>query len=167
VLILTQKNCVFQNKRHSMKFKHFFLMSALVSPISQAMHFENGSTRLQFDGKEKTIRDWIRDDRNENFGKTTVITTTTNKHPFEKSGSVRTLTPAEFQLICTGYSFYCSNLKNKNNITYGAIIINPHQHHFDKKAARNMCEHIKNTYVEKQLEKDSRSRILLEPDTTL
>jgi hypothetical protein len=145
-----------------MKLTHFFLTNALVTLTSQAMHIEHSSTPIPFNGHKKALFEWIRDDRNNEFGKTAIIITTTNEPPFIKKGSVKTLDPDVFKLIAVGYSFYCANVKKKNGIAYGAIVINPEQHHFNSTIAQKICMHIRNAYIEKQLTKSLIESVALE-----
>lgn len=134
-----------------MKISRFFLMSTLISSLSQTMHIKNSLTIIQFNKEKKALYEWIRDDKNKEFGNTAIITTTTNEPPFTESNYVKTLQPKEFNLIANGFAFYCSNIKKENNITYGAIIINPEQYHFKREVAEIICMTIRNNYVKKQL----------------
>ena len=149
-----------------MNLKYFFLMSALFSFVVQSQHIENSSTKITFNKKRKPFFEWVRDNKNEAFGATAIIITNTNKPPFEKKGSIKTLTKDNYQLITKGFSFYCSNIKKKNDVYYGAIIINPNQHHFDAKLAKKMCIQIRDSYIVKKLPNNvfSYDEISLESD---
>ena len=157
---------MYQNERNCMNLTHFFLMNALITSFSQAMHIENSLTLIKFKKEKKSIYEWIRDDQKKEFGNTAIITTTTNQPPFKKTNSVKTLQLKEFDLIAAGHAFYCSNIKKKNNITYGAIIINPQQYHFKSDIAEKICMNIRNSYVKKQLTKNLTETVTLDTHDT-
>lgn len=147
-----------------MKRSRISLMSALIPFLSQTMHIENSHTIIKFNKQKKPLYEWIRDDQKKEFGNTTIIMTKTNEPPFIKSGTIKTLKPKEFQLITAGCSFYCHNIKNKNGIEYGAIVINPQHYYFDREIARKITLQLKNSYLETQLIKSLNEKIALEDE---
>jgi len=130
-----------------MKLQYFFLMSTLISFLSQAQHIVNTSTKIEFNGKTRPLFEWIRDYKNKKFGKTEIIETLTNTPPFEPKGTIKTLNESNFNHIAKGFAFYCSNVKKENKIHYGVIVINHNQHPFDRKIAKDICLEIRNSYI--------------------
>ena len=140
------------------------LISLFISPALNAMHIKDSVTKLTFNGEKKTVHEWLRDDRKKEFGKTSLITIGSNPTVLKKTGHVRTMHPNDFKLIAAGFSFYCADIKKKGAVTYGAIVIDPNQHHFDDAFARAVYLELKNNYLVKQLAKEN-TYITLEDDS--
>lgn len=141
-----------------MKFVHFFSLAILVPCIIQAQHIENSLTKITFNKTRKTVAEWIRDDRRNDFGKTKIITITSqpdNQFKIQTASTVADLDPEDFIKIASGYAFYCRNIKKKGDIEYGAIVIDPTQHHFDQKRAGLVHQLLINQYIRRQLAKDN------------
>jgi len=57
-----------------MNSPHFFLISALIPSILQAMLPETPSTLIKSNKEKKSFSEWIRDDQKKEFGNTEKIT---------------------------------------------------------------------------------------------
>lgn len=141
-----------------MKLAYFFSVITLIPCLTNAQHLQDSLTKITFNKTRKTIAEWIRDDRGNEFGKTKVITIETkseNKFTITTASTVSVLDSDDFKKIAAGYAFYCSNIKRKKGIEYGVIVIDPNQHHFDHQKAQLIRKLLINQYIEKQLNKNS------------
>ena len=139
-----------------MKLAYFFSLVTLVPCIVQAQHIEDSLTRITFNKTKKTIAEWIRDERGNEFGKTKVLTIESKskgKFAITTASTVAMLDADDFKKIAAGYAFYCRNIKKKNDIEYGVIVIDPKQHHFDYDKAQLIRKLLIDQYIERQLQK--------------
>lgn len=108
---------------------HYFLFSMVLSAhlyaSEKTKHISNCCTSITFNKEKKSIILWLREDSNNAFGKTPIFYYEQNKKiNFQNKTLVKNLSKQDFGLIVTGNSFYCRCLTQKNNIYYGAIVIN-------------------------------------------
>jgi hypothetical protein len=115
-----------------MNMKYFGLILLLCMPhISKTMqaHF---STIIKFNGKKKSLYDWIHDDHNQEFGLTPIFNMMTksgrepNDHYYE-ANHVNKITPEQLNHISLGLYIYCKDLETKTihskKIKYGALAL--------------------------------------------
>lgn len=115
-----------------MNIKHFsFIIFLLMPHISQTMqaHF---STMITFNGRTKSLYEWIRDDHNKEFGHTPIYNMM-SKSGFEpndhyyKTNRVNSITTEQLNHISAGLYIYCKDLKikkvNSKKIKYGALAL--------------------------------------------
>jgi hypothetical protein len=144
--MIASKKSIYQ-KRNRMKLQYLFLMNIFFPSLVYAQHIVDTSTKIKFNKEKRPLFEWIRDHKKNAFGNTEIIKTTSKEPHFFRIGSIKTLTKKDFILITKGHSFYCDNIKKKNKICYGALVINPDQHHFNAQEAKQICMHIRNAYI--------------------
>lgn len=106
-----------------MNYNYFILFSLFIPFIARPMHIKDLSTVVSFDGFQKSIFEWLRDNRYHDFGKTPIYYTTSNERLFQKLGIVENIEDITLEKIALGSSIYSTNLISCGSTDRGHVIV--------------------------------------------
>jgi hypothetical protein len=91
--------------------------------IAHSMHIKDLSTIISFNEIEKSVFEWMRDNRHYDFGKTPIYDYTTEGSIFKKISKVKSVDDIILEKIASGQSVYHKNIIESNYKDRGHIIV--------------------------------------------